>query len=213
MTFGATCSPTSAQFVKNTNADDFSSEFPKAAKAIKESHYVDDYVASFATEEEAAQVTKEVVEVHRRGGFTLRKIISNSQAVISALDGHGGGEGSADMQLDATATNKILGMRWRTDNDALYFTINFPNLNKEIVAGTRTPTKRELLSAIMSIFDPFGFLCELCCPPRLYYNSYGESVLAGMTQFRMLSTENGKPGVEKFQRPQDSTSQGAIRRT
>lgn len=71
MTFGATCSPTSAQFVKNANANEFVNEFPSAVQAIQESHYVDDYVCSFSTEEEAIQVTKDIIEVHRRGGFTL----------------------------------------------------------------------------------------------------------------------------------------------
>lgn len=63
MTFGATCS----QHVKNLNADEFRNEFPDAAEAIHRRHYVDDYVASFATSEEAARVSAEVVEVHRRG--------------------------------------------------------------------------------------------------------------------------------------------------
>lgn len=167
MTFGATCSPASAQFVKNKNADDFSKQFPTAAKAIKESHYVDDYVASYATETEAAQVTRDVVEIHRRGGFTLRKIISNSEAVVTALGSGGKDTGSVDMQLDSTINNKILGLRWRTDDDVFYFTINFPNVDKKIVEGTRKPTKRELLSAIMSVYDPFGFLCEFMLPVKI----------------------------------------------
>ncbi|XP_074042695.1 uncharacterized protein [Leptinotarsa decemlineata] len=42
MTFGATSSPSMAQFVKNRNAEEFSSKFPEAARAIIEKHYVDD---------------------------------------------------------------------------------------------------------------------------------------------------------------------------
>ncbi|XP_052900305.1 uncharacterized protein LOC128306748 [Anopheles moucheti] len=53
MTFGAACSPSSAQFVKNRNAKRFEEEFPRAAKCIKDEHYVDDMLVSVETEEEA----------------------------------------------------------------------------------------------------------------------------------------------------------------
>lgn len=38
MTFGATCSPTSAQYVKNVNASRFEDQYPDAVKAIRELH-------------------------------------------------------------------------------------------------------------------------------------------------------------------------------
>lgn len=166
MTFGAACSPTSAQFVKNVNADEFAHEFPVAAKAIRESHYVDDYVCSFSTDEEAIQVTKDVIEVHRRGGFTFCKFVSSSQKVLSAL-GNKDDRESVDMHLETSPTSKILGMRWRTDEDAFYFAIQFPKYDLESTNGDRPPTKRELLSATMSIYDPFGFLAEFMLPTKL----------------------------------------------
>lgn len=55
-TFGSTCSPASAQFVKNRNAQEFAEQYPRAALAIHENHYVDDYLDSFQTIQEAVQV-------------------------------------------------------------------------------------------------------------------------------------------------------------
>lgn len=46
-TFGAVCSLSSTQFVKNHNAEKFRTRFPQAVEAIIERHYVDDYVYSF----------------------------------------------------------------------------------------------------------------------------------------------------------------------
>lgn len=52
MTFGATSSRSSAQFVKNRNVDDFKNRFPRAVESIIQSHYVDDLLDSVDTEEE-----------------------------------------------------------------------------------------------------------------------------------------------------------------
>lgn len=81
MTFGATCSPTSAQYVKNLNAAQFEKEYPAAVKAIYELHYVDDYVASFATEREALQVTSDVVRINLRGRSNARGEIGSQLGV------------------------------------------------------------------------------------------------------------------------------------
>lgn len=77
-TFGSTCSPASAQFVKNLNATEYADQFPRAAAAIHDNHYVDDYLDSFQTIEEAIQVVQEVQSVHAMGGFEIRNILSNS---------------------------------------------------------------------------------------------------------------------------------------
>ncbi|XP_055622958.1 uncharacterized protein LOC129766451 [Toxorhynchites rutilus septentrionalis] len=63
-TFGFTCSPASAQYVKNLNASEAAQQFPRAAAAITLNHYVDDYLASFLSIKEAIAVVNEVKQVH-----------------------------------------------------------------------------------------------------------------------------------------------------
>ncbi|XP_062540767.1 uncharacterized protein LOC134208840 [Armigeres subalbatus] len=67
--FGATSSPCTAQFVKNRNAQEYAVQFPEAARAIVENHYVDDYFDSVDTIEESVKRTQEVKYVHAKGGF------------------------------------------------------------------------------------------------------------------------------------------------
>lgn len=62
------------------------------------------------------------------------------------------------MQCDATVADKILGMHWSTLDDSFFDTMKFDRVNKDVVAGIRKPSKREILSAAMSIFDPFCIL-------------------------------------------------------
>lgn len=60
VTFGAACSPSTAQYVKIRDAEDFAGKSPRADKFILKSHYVDDLLDSVDTEEEAIQLTEDV---------------------------------------------------------------------------------------------------------------------------------------------------------
>lgn len=85
MTFGATCSPSSAQYVKNKNAREWAETFPRASKAIIENHYVDDWLDSVDTEREAIQLARDVKFVHNQAGFEIRNFVSNSSTVLKAV--------------------------------------------------------------------------------------------------------------------------------
>lgn len=54
-------------------------------RAIKEQHYVDDYLDSWATAEDALAVAREVKFIHQRGGFNLHKFVSNDPAVTRRI--------------------------------------------------------------------------------------------------------------------------------
>ncbi|GBP67850.1 hypothetical protein EVAR_86676_1 [Eumeta japonica] len=51
--FGAASSPCTAIYIKNRNASEFELEYPEACKAIRLDHYVDDFLKSFNSIEEA----------------------------------------------------------------------------------------------------------------------------------------------------------------
>lgn len=157
-TFGATSSPCSAQFVKNLNAEQFAQEFPEAAAAIVQRHYVDDYYDSLDTVEEAVQRANEVKKIHSRGGFHIRNWVSNSAAVLKAL-----GEKSADATVDFNREKgpefeRVLGIVWDPAEDLFRFTTMSKSEYAEVLNGKKCPTKRIVLSIVMSQFDPAGFL-------------------------------------------------------
>ncbi|XP_055848298.1 uncharacterized protein LOC129913548 [Episyrphus balteatus] len=157
MTFGATCSPCTAHFVKNTNADNFAAEFPRAACSIKENHYVDDLMDSVPTEEEAITLAQEIRHIHKQGGFHIRNWVSNSSAVLRALQSEPTEQKSmnADVEL---GTEKVLGMWWCTSLDCLTFKLTTNPNQREILFGSKRPTKREVLRVMMTIFDPLGLI-------------------------------------------------------
>lgn len=159
-TFGATCSPASAHFVKNLNAEEHADLYPRAVEGIVRSHYVDDYLDSFGTEEEAMRIASEVRLVHRNGGFNLRNWYSNSNAVLQHL-------GEAAKVVDKNlytgsaggdATERVLGMLWAPSTDVLRFSTKMRDEVTELISNNIRPTKRQVLRCVMSLFDPLGLL-------------------------------------------------------
>ncbi|XP_058986462.1 uncharacterized protein LOC101901826 [Musca domestica] len=127
MTFGATCSPCSARFVLKMNALQNDQCNPRSIKAIIKHHYIDDYVDSFDSIEQAIQISLDIRRIH---------------ANVLAKEG----------------SEKVLGVYWDFVSDDFHFHLKFHRVDNSVITGQKTPTKRELLSIIMSTFDPLGFL-------------------------------------------------------
>ncbi|XP_062711088.1 uncharacterized protein LOC134289241 [Aedes albopictus] len=155
-TFGATCSPCSAQFVKNRNAMEYAEQFPDTAEAIINRTYVDDYFDSLDTEEEALRRAKEVRFVNGEAGFEVRNWSSNSQWVLQGLGEESSSE-SVHFHLDKNTENeRVLGVIWNPHQDVL----SFATVSKaeSSLHSSWKPTKREVLSMVMTLFDPLGLL-------------------------------------------------------
>lgn len=148
MMFGAVSSPSQAQFVKNKNAELLEEKYPGIARAIRKQHYVDDYVDCADNISEAIERIEAVVNAHKEGGFKLVKFVSNSPEVIESLPAEIRGEPAKD------GVERVLGLLWDTNTDEYIVSFKIPALNKYCEA--KTLTKRELLRALMSVFDPLG---------------------------------------------------------
>ncbi|XP_017492964.1 PREDICTED: uncharacterized protein LOC108381053 isoform X2 [Rhagoletis zephyria] len=158
MTFGATCSPSSAQYVKNLNANEFHSRYPRAVESIVKNHYVDDMLDSVDTVEEAIQLVSNVSFIHSKGGFHIRNWRSNSEEVLNALQVNAiDSERSLDTPQEVPV-EKVLGLWWLTKEDCFTFRLAQHHKIGELLRGDHRPTKREVLSVVMSIFDPLGLL-------------------------------------------------------
>jgi len=155
MTFGATCSPKTAQYVKNKNAEEFRGDYPEAYTAITEKHYVDDYLDSASTEAIATQRIRDVIEVHKQGGFEIRTRASNSSNVLSSIPKEL--RAVTDNQLIGCGdlpVERVLGIRWDINSDVFCFTVRKQTEGRKYTS----PTKRDVLKLVMSVFDPLGFI-------------------------------------------------------
>ncbi|XP_052749795.1 uncharacterized protein LOC128200431 [Galleria mellonella] len=158
MIFGAASSPFLAHSVRNRNAQNFASSHPEAHVAITEAHYMDDYVDSYKDEREAEKVMHQVDYVHRQAGFQLRSWESNRRKVLRDIPSELRAHGATQAITKNDSYEKTLDLLWDSAKDVLKFSTSLNRVNKEVKDGKRPPTKREALSAVMSIYDPLGLL-------------------------------------------------------
>lgn len=158
MTFGANCSPASAQFVKNKNASEFKDIFPRAVDSIINNHYVDDMLDCQDSDQEMIQLINEVKQIHKHGGFEIRNFLSNSTAVKQKCN-YESRELQCENCIDMSfGIERVLGMWWNTEIDCFTFSLKYTKIDDDVINGKRMPVKRELLKILMSIFDPLGLI-------------------------------------------------------
>ena len=143
--FGANCSPSCALHVLNHCAKEKSQQFPEALKTVRKHFYMDDYIQSYATEENACKAVLETKHCLQTGGFRLTKFVSNSSLVLNQIPPE-----DKDNQTDVV---RVLGVKWTLEKDwfLLKTLANFPK-----DASAYTP--RKIFSLVSSIFDPIGVM-------------------------------------------------------
>ncbi|XP_062556812.1 uncharacterized protein LOC134221639 [Armigeres subalbatus] len=177
-TFGATCSPCSAQYVMHRNADEFAEKFPVAAEAIKQKTYMDDYFDSADTAQEAAERAQQVKFIHSQAGFNMRNWVSNSVEVLHSL-GETPKQSLRPLSSDQSEDReRVLGMLWDPINDCFLFSDNWQEELTPYVCENRRPTKRIALRCIMSLFDPLGLLAPLLIHGRILIQDMWRSGMA-----------------------------------
>ena len=84
--FGAVSSPATCLYALRRTAEDNVVEFSDVAHRVLLSFYVDNWLDSFLTEEDAIRCWQRLTELLKRGGFVLTQWVSNSRAVMASFD-------------------------------------------------------------------------------------------------------------------------------
>ena len=152
MMFGAKCSPSSAQYVRNRAAEVCAVEYPEAAAAIAAKFYMDDYLEAVPSASEAAKLTRDVTTVLQKSGFQLTNWACNHPDVLKGIPEER--RAKTAVTIAGSSVERVLGVLWEPADDCFLFRRDA----KAMVEAPAIPTKRELLSATMKIFDPLGFV-------------------------------------------------------
>lgn len=144
--FGVKSSPYLSLRVLKQLCQDESKTFSDIVEHISRDMYIDDYLSSFPTCEEAITTHFRVINLLHRGGFKLAKFMSNSEEFLNSFPN--------DLKLCTSrdfdsSYFKVLGLQWYAKFDIFNFQVQPP---------PDLCTKRTVLSVLARIFDPLGFL-------------------------------------------------------
>lgn len=161
MLFGPTCSPSQANAIRIDHCEKSAQKYKLASRIGLTSMYMDDAFNSEDTEQEALRAAREIIDMFGEISWKMVDFRSNSKKVLKQLPQE---TVDQDLLLDLSSeedktSRKVLGLFWEPKKDIFTFqmTNNLELLSLSLEHNYR-PTKREVLSFVMRIFDCLGLI-------------------------------------------------------
>ena len=160
--FGSKDSPTCANYALKRTGSDNQDAFPEAAKSVHRNFYMDDYLESSPTVEEASNKAKDLVALLAKGGFNLTKFVSNINHLPAELQQSGELAPTDEKVIPKPdESSHVLGLKWNHACDTLVVSRGTsPATNKKL-------TQRVVLSAVSAVYDPIGLVAPFTVQARL----------------------------------------------
>ncbi|XP_045033882.1 uncharacterized protein LOC123475353 [Daphnia magna] len=147
--FGSVSSSSICSQVLRHIADLHREEFPEAAERVYKNFYVDNLLDSFYTEEAASRAVKDSTALIKKGGFHLNQWLSSSLRVLSRVPEGDCNQPRLNLDLEDLPTERTLGFLYDSKSDSFIF---------DVKTDVEASTKRRILSAGSTLYDPLGFL-------------------------------------------------------
>lgn len=175
MLFGPTDSPSKANEVRILHAKNNSRRFPNASRAAIDSMYMDDLFNSEDEISQAVKTAKDSIEMFQAIRWKLVDFRSNSPDVLKKLPKEHINQGvlvELATEDPLLSLYKVLGLHWKPKRDVFNFqqTADMDLLKKSIVENYR-PSKREILSFVMRIYDCLGLISHFIVRGRMILQS------------------------------------------
>ena len=116
---GAKSLPTCANYALQQVARDNAQESPQINKVIMRNFYMDDFVKSVPSAEQAIEIYKRLRAMLAKGGFQLTKWISNCEQTMTSIDQDGKSSSSCKTFEAEPTSPSILGLQWNVDANNL----------------------------------------------------------------------------------------------
>ncbi len=181
LTFGVRSSPYLATQVIRHLAEQHSSSHTDASKAILKSFYVDDYLAGAETVEEAAHIRKQLCDLLKLAGMTLRKWRSSSDDFRSTIPPEI--VETADLLISSSDKPlKALGLHWNVSEDSL-------SVSTPAVQTDTEFTKRNIASNLGKVYDLLGLYSP--------FTVSGKIILRRLWELKVGWDEPAPPSIQE----------------
>ena len=159
--FGGVWCPSIATYAMRQTAEDHKDDFPaEVVRAVKEDFYVDDFVKSLESTEEASNMVKQIDRLLQLGGFNLTKWNASSREVLKTINEEDRAKElqAVNLMEDELPGSRALGIKWYMETD---------EIGVDVKIKERPNTKRGILSLLSSTFDPLGIVSPVILKARL----------------------------------------------
>lgn len=156
VTFGVASAPFLAIRTLFQIGIDIQHSFPHLTEKIQNQFYVDDYLDSFASKNEAKETVNQITEIMNQYGMKLRKWKSNNNTLLDTIPPK-----DKEESTDHSSTFKTLGIQWQPATDQFIFLPSPLN-------NSKCWTKRTILSDISKLFDPLGWLAPCVILAKMF---------------------------------------------
>jgi hypothetical protein len=151
------------------HVEKFKDDFPLAAAELGRNLYVDDLLSGTDTVEEALALQRDAVQLMAKAGLPIRKWCSSDAEVMKGIPETERGalgrhlltsqlQDEQDCEVETRPSSSALGVEWFIEGDTLRYT-GFSKMN--LPEGQCT--KREVVAAVASFFDPLGLIAPFIC--------------------------------------------------
>ena len=168
--FGSNCAPFIALKTAQRAAADAKVGRTDCMEAVAQNMYMDDLLKAADNEEEAIQKAKNIRDGLAEGDFHLTNWISNSAAVVAALQPGKEKEPTSACDLASDDVEKLLGAFYEPTVDELTYRVS----GEEEVDWTRAG----LLSKVASVYDPLGLAAPLMVKAKIKLRELGTKGMA-----------------------------------
>ena len=169
--FGVNSSPFLLNTVLQFHINRYKGVDPKFVECMSKGFFVDDLVTTHKDVNEAYYMFEKARERLNEGGFKLRKWKTNDRSLAHSIAMKEGAIETESKIQDPvleksdqiSPKTKVLGLAWDREQDSVEF-----NLLK-IVEGTKSVTKRSILSTMAAVFDPLGLICPISVAAKVLF--------------------------------------------
>ena len=161
VTFGFICSTYLACRTLKQLAEDEGSKHPLAVEVIKEDTYVDDVLSGGHSLEHAKHKQRDIIDLLAKGGFSLRKWLSNEAKLVDWLPRE---LLTSQKSLSMDLGFSVLGISWYPAEDCFRFKFAPEPLTGPI-------NKRSVLSKVAKLYDPLGWIAPVIVTAKIFMQS------------------------------------------
>lgn len=146
VTFGTASAPFQAIRAINEIGKRVETTNPRLGATIRTNFYVDDYLGTTDSIDEAREIQNRITAELSKYGFKLRKWKANDAKILAGVS-----DTEREAMIDFDTSFKTLGLMWQPHSDSFLFKSCQPK-------HVEKWTKRTILSEIAKLFDPLGLL-------------------------------------------------------